>query len=183
MLRDYVYTPLIAVGRTRNPKLIIYRNTLITMLVCGLWHGATWLFVLWGGFHGLVMVFEHWRGRKGWYASLPRAVRVAATFVLLLFSWVLFRSETLAGAGRFYAAMLGLSAATPQPHLLAAVLYSPSALVVMVVCAVASFVRWQAWEWTGKITPLKAAALIGLFAVALLEMTAQSAHPFLYSRF
>lgn len=183
MLRDYVYTPLIAVGRTRNARYIIYRNTILTMLICGLWHGATWLFVLWGGFHGVAMALEHWRGKKGVYASLPRPVRVGFTFLLILASWVLFRSETLAGAWRYYGAMLGLAGAQSGPSVLGALLYTPASLLVMAGCALLAFHPVRAADWVEKLTGPKVVLLIGLFVLSLTELFVQSVSPFLYARF
>jgi alginate O-acetyltransferase complex protein AlgI len=171
------------VGRTRNPEFMIRRNILVTMLVCGLWHGATWLFVLWGGYHGAVMILETRRGKTGLFASLPRPARVGITFVLLLFSWVLFRAETLSGAVRFYGAMLGLSERHGASPLLDAALYSPGAILIMALCAVLSFHRLQASEWAEKITWPKAVALIVLFGLSLAEMFVQSVRPFLYENF
>ena len=68
------------------------------MLLGGLWHGAKWNFVVWGAYHGLLLGYERWRGKQSLYEALPRAVRIGLTFVLMLFSWVLFRADNLTAA-------------------------------------------------------------------------------------
>ncbi|MGE0585647.1 MAG: MBOAT family protein [Flavobacteriaceae bacterium] len=106
-LRDYLYIPL---GGGRVSPVRRQINLMITMLLGGLWHGASWNFVLWGGLHGVYLVINHlWRRltgrpRFGW---IGRRVSVLVTFLAVVFAWVLFRAETLAGAGRIFAGMTG----------------------------------------------------------------------------
>ena len=80
------------------------------MLLGGLWHGANWTFVAWGAYHGTLLAFERFRGKQSAYQRLPRPFRVAATFVLVLFSWVLFRSANLHEALNYLGAMFGRGA-------------------------------------------------------------------------
>jgi len=107
-LRDYVYVPL---GGSRRGPLRRYINILLTMLVGGLWHGASWTFVAWGGAHGFFLVANHvWRDRRGereTFALKQSAARVF-TFLLVVCAWVLFRADTFAAAGRMFDGMRGL---------------------------------------------------------------------------
>jgi alginate O-acetyltransferase complex protein AlgI len=90
-LRDYLYIPL---GGSRGSRLFTYRNLMITMLLGGLWHGAAWTFVLWGGFHGAMLCTEHaLDGRIG--RRTPVWLRWFATFNLVCLGWILFRSQSL----------------------------------------------------------------------------------------
>ena len=90
-LRDFLYIPL---GGNRGSRLFTYRNLMITMLLGGLWHGAAWTFVLWGGFHGLGLCSEHAvDGRIGRHT--PAWLRGFVTFNLVCFGWILFRSDNL----------------------------------------------------------------------------------------
>ena len=97
-LRDYLWFPLSA---NRRGRLSTYRNLMITMLLVGLWHGASWNFVLWGGWHGALLSAEHALGFRPiptpnrWLAPL----RVTFTFALVALGWILFRARTLAEAG------------------------------------------------------------------------------------
>ena len=94
-LRDYVYIPL---GGSRRGSLLTYRNLLLTMLIGGLWHGAAWTFVVWGGLHGTALVFERYRReRPGWKPpTTPRRIWLArlATFHFVCFAWIFFRSDS-----------------------------------------------------------------------------------------
>jgi D-alanyl-lipoteichoic acid acyltransferase DltB (MBOAT superfamily) len=109
-LRDYLYIPL---GGNRHGKLRAKVNLMVTMLLGGLWHGASWNFVVWGGLHGLYLVIVHaWQAleaRLGWQGS-SRAGRLAAwalTFVAVVFAWVFFRAADLPSALHIVAGMVG----------------------------------------------------------------------------
>jgi D-alanyl-lipoteichoic acid acyltransferase DltB (MBOAT superfamily) len=105
-LRDYLYIPL---GGNRRGTLRRHVNLMITMLLGGLWHGAGWTFVIWGGYHGVLLMLNHgWnrlRQRLG-ISALPRAPAVFATFLLVMIGWVFFRAESLSGALHVLGALL-----------------------------------------------------------------------------
>lgn len=91
--RDYVYVPL---GGSRNGNFILYRNLMITFLLSGLWHGANWTFVIWGGLHGLYLIIEK---RLSRYNFKPhRVLNIFTVFVLTLLGWVFFRANSLSEA-------------------------------------------------------------------------------------
>jgi alginate O-acetyltransferase complex protein AlgI len=97
-LRDYVYIPL---GGNRKGGLKTYRNLLLTMLIGGLWHGAGWTFVVWGGLHGIGLAVGRYRRRHGEFASptglaLWRARFLTFQFVCL--AWVFFRADSFTTA-------------------------------------------------------------------------------------
>jgi len=98
-LRDYLYIPL---GGNRRGRLRTYVNLLLTMLLGGLWHGANWTFVIWGGLHGFGLAGERLLSGKRDIADSPsstwRFARRIAVFVFVCLSWVFFRSHTVAGA-------------------------------------------------------------------------------------
>ena len=89
-LRDYLYIPL---GGNRVGAVRTYANLLVTMLLGGLWHGANWTFVIWGGYHGLLLALE--RGCRGLPLRLPLVLARVSTFLLVLVGWVIFRSTDL----------------------------------------------------------------------------------------
>ena len=93
-LRDYLY---ISLGGNRVGRFAIYRNLMITMLLGGLWHGASWNFVIWGGLNGIYLVFEKLLGIHNWRprARLLSVTCGVITFNLIAITWVFFRSETL----------------------------------------------------------------------------------------
>ncbi|MEW5849323.1 MAG: MBOAT family O-acyltransferase [Myxococcota bacterium] len=96
-LRDYLY---ISLGGNRHGAWRTYRNLLITMLLGGLWHGGAWTFLLWGGYHGVLLCGERLLGINGGVvAGAARPWwRVLITFHLVLISWVFFRADSFAQA-------------------------------------------------------------------------------------
>src|SRR5205823_2633568 len=135
----------------------------------------------WGAYHGVLLASERYRGQRGLYGRLPHTARVGLTFVLVLFSWVLFRSASFHEAASYLGAMFGLGGtADPSALLLPGQLYTREAFAVMTACAV--LVAWpvQAYEWSETISWPKALVLHPLFAASLLAMFAQSFNPFLY---
>ncbi len=179
-LRDYLYIPL---GGNRFTPARTYINLTIVMLLGGLWHGASWVFVIWGAYHGLLLAFERWRGKKSVYEKLPHSVRVGITFVLVLFSWVLFRCPTLDGAVRYFQAMFGLAAAEGGSVLLGAELYTQGNFLLMVLCSILAFQKVQAFDWVNRLTPARTLFLFLLFWFSVMTMFAQSFNPFLYFQF
>jgi alginate O-acetyltransferase complex protein AlgI len=97
-LRDYLYIPL---GGSQGRSLFTYRNLMITMLLGGLWHGASWSFVVWGFLHGLMLaltrVWQRARG-SGTPSVVGRWVSILLTFHYVCFAWIFFRAPTFAGA-------------------------------------------------------------------------------------
>ncbi|HPO07500.1 MAG TPA: MBOAT family O-acyltransferase [bacterium] len=179
-LRDYLYIPL---GGNRVGPRRTYINLTLVMLLGGLWHGASWVFVIWGAYHGLFLAFERWRGKESVYNILPKPVRIAITFVLVLFSWVLFRCPTLEGAVQFFKAMFGIATAEGGSILLAGELYTQGNFLMMGLCAILAFQPIQAFDWVNNLTWLRMGFLIVLFCFALMTMFAQSFNPFLYYQF
>ena len=156
-------------------------NLIVVMLLGGLWHGANWTFIAWGAYHGVLLTFEQLPGQaQRAYQHAPRPLRVAVTFVLVLISWVLFRSANLHEALGYLSVMFGRGGSGPGMLLLPALLYTQGTLLVMAVGAVV--VAWpvQAHEWSREITWPKAFVVQPLFCAALLAMFAQSFNPFLY---
>jgi D-alanyl-lipoteichoic acid acyltransferase DltB (MBOAT superfamily) len=94
-LRDYLYIPL---GGNRHGKLRTYRNLMITMLLGGLWHGANWNFIIWGGYHGALLSLEKTAGIKGSAdppAGILKLPGICLTFALVCIGWVFFRAANL----------------------------------------------------------------------------------------
>jgi alginate O-acetyltransferase complex protein AlgI len=111
-LRDYLYIPL---GGNRLGELRRYLNLLVTMLLGGLWHGAGWNFLIWGGLHGLYLCVNHlwqaWRGRAAASASglFAKGISWAITFAAVVLAWVFFRAKTLDGAWQMLSSLFGFA--------------------------------------------------------------------------
>ncbi len=179
-LRDYLYIPL---GGNRKGPRRTYLNLAIVMLLGGLWHGANWTFVVWGAYHGVLLAFERAMGKRSLYHGLPRPIRISATFVLVLFSWVPFRSNNLEQAVDYLGVMLGAGSSDACAALLSAQLYTQGTLLVAGIGALLILLPIQAYRWSEVITWPKAFSLGLAFCLSLLVMFAQSFNPFLYFQF
>jgi alginate O-acetyltransferase complex protein AlgI len=110
-LRDYLYVSL---GGNRRGPLPTYRNLLLTMILGGLWHGAAWTFVIWGVYHGLLLVIHRlsspWLARIQPTNSVDRtcwtALRIVITFHLMCIGWLIFRSQSIGQAAGMFAAIV-----------------------------------------------------------------------------
>ena len=101
--RDYLYIPL---GGNRKGEWRTYANLVVVFGLCGLWHGANWTFVVWGLYHGLFLVLEKATGLRDRLSSRGRWAKRLVTMVIVIFGWVLFRSDSLAQAMVFMKAMI-----------------------------------------------------------------------------
>ncbi|MDO3385255.1 MBOAT family protein [Gilvimarinus sp. SDUM040013] len=114
-LRDYLY---IGLGGNRGGPWLTSRNLMLTMLIGGLWHGAAWTFVIWGGLHGALLILE--RVAKHVFGTVSpgfvlRCVLRLLTLGTIVITWVWFRSQSLAGAWQSTLAMLDVSQLLHNP--------------------------------------------------------------------
>lgn len=105
-LRDYLYIPL---GGNRGGSLRTYRNLWIVFLLCGLWHGAAWTFLFWGGYYGTLLILERLCLLKA-LAKLPKPLRILYVLLCALIGWVFFRVERIQDAFTYLGRMFGLAA-------------------------------------------------------------------------
>jgi alginate O-acetyltransferase complex protein AlgI len=179
-LRDYLYLPL---GGNRRGARRTYVNLMIVMLLGGLWHGAAWKFVVWGGFHGAVLALERGFGRRAIYGGLPRPARIAATFLIVLVGWVFFRAADLGSAMRYLGAMAGLGEPQAAAGLIGGVMHQPYYLGTVGLAAIITWTCPQAWEWSRQLTMPKAIAAGALFVTAVTMLATQAYNPFIYFMF
>jgi alginate O-acetyltransferase complex protein AlgI len=129
-LRDYLYVSL--GGNRRTPRRT-YINLMITMLIGGLWHGASWAFVVWGGLHGVYLAIERWfRGPKPRELVSPIAIAlgIALTYGLVCITWVFFRASDFTTAWQMVCAMVGFG--TADPGVIASHVRAVLAMIVVV---------------------------------------------------
>ena len=178
-LRDYLYIPL---GGNRKGEARTYANLMATMLLGGLWHGASWNFVIWGGLHGAYLAGERallprWRG---WSAANPLAAawRVLVTFHLVCLAWVFFRAHDLPQAG----ALLG-RLAEPRLSTFDAAAHGATAVLVAALFLaqqLGAHLRYK--QRIAANDALFAATLAGAMAAMVLFAPAAGA-PFIYFQF
>ncbi len=176
-LRDYLYIPL---GGNRRGRRRTYVNLALVMLLGGLWHGAAWTFVLWGGFHGALLALERMRGKTGLFDGLPRFAMVGGTFLLVLVSWVFFRAADLGHALAYLGAMAGLGSPQDGAVLVSGVIYQPYYLLIVGTAAGIAFAAPQTWDWTRRLPAWKVVLSLGALWLALAALTTQEYNPFIY---
>ena len=180
-LRDYLYKPL---GGNRKGPVRTYINLMLTMLLGGLWHGAAWTFVLWGGLHGLFLALEKrlglarlahdYRGRP-----MRRFVRSLVIFQLVALTWLPFRAE-------------GWDDMIEMAHAL--VRFEPPAAITLGMVFAALIMLWGLTvQWAGEISSVKRAVLrlplpvkaagYAAIAAAVAIFAARGAQPFVYFQF
>lgn len=102
-IKDYLYIPL---GGNRCSKPRQYFNLIICFLLSGIWHGASWIFVLWGLYHGIFLTIDKALGIKpSSERKIPVSLQIILTFFLVMFSWTIFRSQNIAQLVAFFSAM------------------------------------------------------------------------------
>lgn len=180
-LRDYLYIPL---GGNRGSSAATYRNLAITMLLGGLWHGASWNFVLWGAAHGIALgVVRFLQRRKDPEAAPPTFMRQLLsgfiTFEFVNLTWVLFRAPTLADAGRVMSRLGEFSSYAPN-------LTTP----VLLALSAAALLHFSPPRWKGQLAERFIAlpgwaqgAVAVVVAICLQQLKGVDAVPFIYFQF
>jgi alginate O-acetyltransferase complex protein AlgI len=178
--RDYLYIPL---GGNRRGVARSYFNLVVVFLLCGLWHGASWTFVVWGAYHGVFLTVERFLGKKTVQSFLPRPLQIGVTFVVVTVGWVLFRSPDMAHAWNLLEIMFTPSEPQGGSILLGAVIYTPEHLLTIAICSLLAFQPVQAFDWARSVTWFKAGVLVGLFCLSLMVMFTHTFRSFLYFQF
>jgi alginate O-acetyltransferase complex protein AlgI len=186
-LRDYLYIPL---GGNRGSAAATYRNLWLVFLLCGLWHGANWTFVIWGAHHGAFLIIE----RAGLGRALARAPFLLArlyALVAVMTGWVWFRARDFDHAVAFFASLAGVhgwSDLSMATH----IVLNPATLTALAIGGVLALVAVDAKRMfhllPRRIVGMARAtadtlATILFFGVSLLSVAAGSYSPFLYFRF
>jgi alginate O-acetyltransferase complex protein AlgI len=179
-LREYLYFPL---GGNKKGEGRTYTNLALVMLLGGLWHGAQWQFIVWGGIHGGWLALERWMGKRPFYGHLPRLLRIAVTMTIVVIAWVFFRAEDIPHALSMLGSMFGLGHASAWSGLLDAQIWRIDHLVVMGLCLVFVAQPFQSYEFGQKTTWSRLAVSFSLFLVGLCFMYGQAFNPFLYFQF
>jgi alginate O-acetyltransferase complex protein AlgI len=193
--RDYLYIPL---GGNRVSPGRQYRNLVTVFFLCGLWHGASWNFVIWGLWHGTFLVIERVAGVGRKKTSTPPVRRSGDsgifawplwphvyTMLVVMIGWVFFRAETLPGALGFLRAMFGLHDAAVAPFTIGFFL-TPEVWIALVAGVIGS----TPWIPTlarrdrgGFVEALSAVALVAVLFASIMQVAARTYNPFIYFRF
>ena len=179
-LRDYLYVPL---GGNRKGRRRTYVNLMAVMLLGGLWHGASWNFVIWGAIHGGVLAAERAQGKHSPYRRLPRPLRIAITFLIVCLSWVFFRAKTLTQALLYLRSLFGLAEVSAAADAVAGAIYTPYHGGMFVLAAIVVWGMPNTWAFTARIGWPRAAFGLALLALSIAVLWTQTTNPFLYFQF
>ncbi len=195
-LRDYLYIPL---GGNRRGQHRTYLNIMLVMLLGGLWHGAAWTFVIWGCWHGVILVLERLLNarsaeRRRWLPPTQRLQRlqsvtaIARTMLLVIIGWVVFRAPDFSAALAMYRGMIGLGGAGPIDPL--AWQLSRFSLTTLALGAVIVYVEPYLAQLQDRLpvvlhkpVGLARAGAFALFVLAVIKLQAEAFSPFLYFQF
>lgn len=190
-MKEYLYIPL---GGNRLGTFRTYLNLWIVFLLSGLWHGASWTFLFWGFYHGLFLVLD----RVFWLrfsARLPRVLRVASTFCVVMIGWVFFRCETFGQAVAYLGALFSFSTISDglPAQYLANVMLPRGQLAFVIACVICAAPLLPSLEvlarklWSNSPKPLRLSlefvSAVFLFFTSALVIGSGSFSPFLYFRF
>ena len=172
-LRDYLY---ISMGGNRGSVFGTYRNLFLTMLIGGLWHGANWTFVIWGAYHGVLLIAYRLYGEQ--WDRLPKVAATALTFLLVVLGWVLFRATSITAAGQVYAAMF---------HFVPGIDIDSAGELTILVCLAGAWAIWgpNAQEAHEGFQPSYSWSAIATaaYGACLSVMAGGRSSPFLYFQF
>ncbi len=180
--RDYLYIPL---GGNRRGNLRTGINLVVVFLLCGLWHGASWTFVLWGGFHGVFLLIE--RSFRGRGSRVPAVFQHAYAMAVVTFGLALFRADSLAHAGGVWGAMLGFGSGSGDFTVLR---FLPPDHCIALVAALAlsgpvpllwSRLRPSVGSRVLEVSRVVVSAV--LFILCAANLAAGTYNPFIYFRF
>ena len=181
--RDYLYIPL---GGNRGSAITTYRNLIIVFLVTGIWHGANWTFLVWGAYHGTLLLLER-RFGFGRGATSPGVGAWASTLTLVTLGWILFRSPDLAYAAGYFGAFLRPWVELPQAMRLT---LDPVTVLALVI-GIGSMLLPSTWvtgrrlesDRSGLAEALRLGTVGVAMPLALVLLVASGFSPFLYFQF
>jgi len=183
--RDYLY---ISLGGNRKGKIITYRNLIIVFFLCGLWHGASWNFVIWGLFHGLFLVLE--RTPFGKVMSKATAfVKHVYVLLIVMIGWVFFRAENLHSSITYLQTMFSFKADNKYYIL---EIFQADTVIMLIAGFVFSTPVFQ--YFLKKLNNMRSAVkpaieislmilLFALFIICAVGLAAGTYNPFIYFRF
>ena len=186
-LKDYLYVPM---GGSRKGRARTYLNILVTMLIGGLWHGPSWMFVLWGGFHGLLLTAERFLKELGLAASIfwqNRFVRFGLgilTFFLISPSWVFFRAKEMGRALVILSAMAGAGGFLKPWKILTAGMGHYVIGITAALLLLHFILRERSFRWLYEKIPWWAqGVLMGTMMFAIFVSVATNDRAFIYFQF
>ena len=177
-LKDYLYIPL---GGNRKGEIRTYINLSLVMLLGGLWHGASWNFIIWGLIHGVALAIERWIfSRKKINPYNLRTIRIIPTLIIVNIAWVFFRADNLNSAIKYLSVMIGLNNSFGSAFLIKGIIYKPYYILIFLISCFIVFKAPQTWNFTKVLNWRKVLFILIIFIFSISMMLAQSYNPFIY---
>ncbi|GAB1484331.1 MBOAT family O-acyltransferase [Treponema sp.] len=176
--KDYLYIPLggnrLGIARENINKSIVF-------ILCGLWHGASWSFVIWGAYHGMLQLLETIPYFKSIRKKTPKIVNIMITFLLVAFGWVLFRSDSMEQAKDIYIAMFNIFNFRATSYLTI-----PASAIIALFFGTIAMIPWL--NYIPGLLKIRKNALFSLvflflFILDSLFLASSTYNPFIYFRF
>lgn len=192
--RDYLYIPL---GGNRLGNIKTYRNLLLVFMLCGIWHGASWAFLIWGLYHGFFLVIER-LGLKSFLNSSPALFRYFYTLLVVMIGWVFFRAETFDKAYYFLKTMFGFGTGTEKAMYLEEVIQLNVIIAIIFGVFLSTpiinnlfFGKDRKWSTLSELSMFPKSnnrilwhlLLFAIFLLCIFSLTNQTYNPFIYFRF
>ena len=174
--KDYVYIPL---GGNRKGKIRTYVNQIIVFFLTGLWHGASWNFIIWGLFHGFLLTIEK---ITGFCLKIPKWLSFIYTMMVVMIGWVFFRADNLENAFKYIGYMFGFNKGI-LGNLTLMRCFTPQYLMVLLLSIIVSVPQGQKVMNYIKQEWIRDMAILLAFFVAICYMVAGDYNPFIYARF
>lgn len=176
--RDYVYIPL---GGNKKGTLATYRNLMVVFFLTGLWHGASWNFIVWGLYFGVFLLLER-VGLMRVLDKLPRWVRHIYVLIVVMIGWVFFRAENLGAGIEYLGCMIGISSGSFQDLAILKTL-TPQYFFFLAISILACTPVAKVIGKKVNVPVLRDILILILFFLSLCYMAASSYNPFIYTRF
>ncbi|MFJ7734773.1 MBOAT family O-acyltransferase [Lysinibacillus sp. NPDC097287] len=174
--RDYVYIPL---GGNRRGLAIQTRNILIVWMLTGFWHGASWNFIMWGLYFGVILFFEKWWG-LALLQRAPRWIRHLYAIILILIGWVLFAFDQPSLIVGYLAAMWGLNGQALWDNETVYFFYTNAVLLIVLIVA---SIPMKQWSKSNELSIAHLAWYGFLYLLSVAYLVDATFNPFLYFRF
>lgn len=189
--RDYLYIPL---GGNRHSPFRTYLNLMLVFLLCGLWHGAAWTFIIWGAYHGAFLMLERYK-LTFYLTKLWRPVRHLYTLIVVLIGWIIFRAESFDQLRYYLKAFIGLTNANADLFNMNGLLTNTLKISILFGLIFSSpiyvFIQ-QLLDHKQPGRPVKVKFTLkvlielfvfSIFILSLLNVSSGSYNPFIYFRF
>lgn len=192
--RDYLYVPL---GGNRKSKWRTYFNLILVFFITGLWHGASWTFVIWGFIHGIFLIIERITENR-FPAKLWIPIQHIYTLFVVLMAWVLFRADTISYAWNYYSALFGITNAETDMMMFSKFMNKEFYLffIISILSASGLFVKAHSYFVTKmqksekysliateSFRMVEAVFLTGIFIACSVYLITSTYNPFIYYRF